>query len=270
MDERALFDTLRFSWDRSSVRELAPAQSPRETVSRLNKNLADYVWRAGALAGNPYTLDEVKTLIGGATVGDHRLTDQEQILNLVASTRELIRMVLEERFSVTKKTFRHLNELAAKDEARGWGLAGEKASMRVTRPMPTPVWVNTTSPGMLRHEPAKDGLNILFDRKLDAMCQLKPAEMAMTFFLSGAVERYFTRSSTMTSFQMMNGILLSSGIEPVSIPAERAGEFKEKIERFYTSREADEVMAMLVDCHPSKMLSIRSDQGDDHEPGFSR
>jgi hypothetical protein len=48
---------------------------------------------------------------------------------------------------------------------------------------------------------------------------------------------------------MMNGVLMSSGIEAISIPAARALEFNSKMASFYPSRDATEMMGFLVDCH---------------------
>jgi len=49
---------------------------------------------------------------------------------------------------------------------------------------------------------------------------------------------------------MMNGILMSNGIDAISVPASRAQEFNEAMMRFYLDREATEMMAFLTSCHP--------------------
>ena len=59
---------------------------------------------------------------------------------------------------------------------------------------------------------------------------------------------------------MMNGILMSEGIDAISIPASRAQEFNESMVRFYLSRGGTEMMAFLVDCHPDAE-AIRDRQG---------
>jgi hypothetical protein len=48
----------------------------------------------------------------------------------------------------------------------------------------------------------------------------------------------------------MNGILMTEGIDAVSIPAVRAAEFNSRMVDFYVSRNATEMMAFLLDCHP--------------------
>lgn len=49
---------------------------------------------------------------------------------------------------------------------------------------------------------------------------------------------------------MMNGVLMSHGMDAISIPAAGAQDFNEKMVRFYRSKDATEMMAFLVRCHP--------------------
>jgi hypothetical protein len=49
---------------------------------------------------------------------------------------------------------------------------------------------------------------------------------------------------------MMNGVLMTEGIDAVSVPAIRATEFNSRMVDFYTSRDATEMMAFVLDCHP--------------------
>lgn len=49
---------------------------------------------------------------------------------------------------------------------------------------------------------------------------------------------------------MMNGVLMTAGIDAISIPAVRAAEFNSRMVDFCTSRDATEMMAFVLDCHP--------------------
>jgi hypothetical protein len=49
---------------------------------------------------------------------------------------------------------------------------------------------------------------------------------------------------------LMNGILMSAGIDALSVPAAKAQEFNENMVRFYLTKDATEMMAFLLDCHP--------------------
>ncbi len=49
---------------------------------------------------------------------------------------------------------------------------------------------------------------------------------------------------------MMNGVLMTHGIDAISVPAARAQEFNEEMVRFYRSKDATEMMVFLAGCHP--------------------
>jgi len=80
--------------------------------------------------------------------------------------------------------------------------------------------------------------------------ECQPFEKAAAFFLFGALQQFFFDGNKRTSRFMMNGILMSNGIDAISVPAAKAHEFNEKMVRFYLSKDATEMMAFLVDCHP--------------------
>jgi prophage maintenance system killer protein len=79
---------------------------------------------------------------------------------------------------------------------------------------------------------------------------LNPLEKALAFFLFGALQQFFFDGNKRTSRFMMNGILMSAGIDAISVPAAKAQEFNENMVRFYLTKDATEMMAFLVDCHP--------------------
>ena len=53
-----------------------------------------------------------------------------------------------------------------------------------------------------------------------------------------------------TSRFVMNGILMSAGIDAISVPAAKAQQFNEKMVRFSLEKDATEMMDFLVGCHP--------------------
>ena len=78
----------------------------------------------------------------------------------------------------------------------------------------------------------------------------QPFEKAAAFFLFGALQQFFFDGNKRTSRFMMNGILMSSGMDAISIPAAKAQDFNEKMVRFYMAKDATEMMEFLVSCHP--------------------
>ena len=49
---------------------------------------------------------------------------------------------------------------------------------------------------------------------------------------------------------MMNGVLLSAGLDAISVPAAKAQEFNETMVQFYLGKDATGMMAFLAGCHP--------------------
>ncbi len=118
---KILFDTLGFHWDRSSIPTNAPLYSIQRVTFRLNKMLAQYVFDASVLEGNPFTYTQVQTILDGITVGGHKISDQDQVRNLADSTKKLLQLVRSDSFRLDKDTFTSLHRIVAKEEALEWG-----------------------------------------------------------------------------------------------------------------------------------------------------
>jgi prophage maintenance system killer protein len=246
----ALFDTLGFQWNRDSVPREVPRASLERVVFRFRRMLPEYVWDAGVLEGNPFTFPEVKTLLEGVTVGGRKLSDQEQILNLAESSKYLVDLVKNREFKLGKSTFCSLHALVARNEALEWGhFRGEGLETQFTpdvalgeRGRFTPL---ATKRGAVR-------LNEVFASGISSLEQdvSNPFERATAFFLFGSLQQFFFDGNKRTSRFMMNGVLMSEGIDAISIPAVRATEFNTRMVDFYTSRDATEMMRFVLDCHP--------------------
>jgi prophage maintenance system killer protein len=65
-----------------------------------------------------------------------------------------------------------------------------------------------------------------------------PFERATAFFLFGSLQQFFFDGNKRTSRFMMNGLLMTEGIDAVSIPAARATEFNSRMVDFYITRTA--------------------------------
>ncbi|HXY98253.1 MAG TPA: Fic family protein [Steroidobacteraceae bacterium] len=244
------FDALGFGWDPDVI----PRELPRATVERATfrfaRMLPEYVWDAGVLEGNPFTFPEVKTLLEGVTVGGRKLSDQEQILNLAESSKYLIDLVRQRQFALDKSTFCSLHARVSRNEALEWGhFRGEGLEIEYTpdvalgeRGRFTPL---ATEPGAVR-------LNEVFVKGLRVLEQdlTNPYERAAAFFLFGSLQQFFFDGNKRTSRFMMNGLLMTEGIDAISIPAIRAAEFNSRMVDFYASRDATAMMAFVLDCHP--------------------
>lgn len=248
--EKALFAELGFHWDRSAIPAFTSTHSIERVCFRFHRMLPEFVWDAGVLEGNPFTFPEVKTLLDGITVGGRKISDQEQILNLAESSRRLLALVKTSRFTLDKTTFCDLHAIVAKNEVLEWGhFRGEGREINYTPD------VGLGEHGRYTPLPTEAGgynLRGKFAAGVTALDEQIPNlfEKGLAFFLFGALQQFFFDGNKRTSRFMMNGILMSAGIDVISVPAGKAQEFNEKMVRFYLNRDATEMMAFLVGCHP--------------------
>ena len=245
-----MFSALGFHWDRKAVPGAVPVYTVERACFRLKKMLAEFVWDASMLEGNPFTFPEVQTLLDGVTVGGRKISDQEQVLNLAESSKRLLRLVMGRRFEMAKPVFCELHAIVARNEALEWGhFRGEGAEVAYS-PEVAPGHAGRYSP--LPTLAGAPRLNAVFQNGVEALKQetIPPFERGLAFFLFGALQQFFFDGNKRTSRLMMNGILMSAGMDAISVPAARAQEFNEKMVRFYLGRDATEMMAFLADCHP--------------------
>lgn len=245
-----LFETLGFKWDRSLLPAIGKTNSLSRVTFRFQKMMPEFVWDAIVIEGNPFSYPEVKTLMDGITVGGRKISDQEQVLNLAAAAKELLNLVRSSKFALSKDVFTKINSLFARNESLEWGVfRGEGEEVHYTP--------NVFLGEMGSHTPlptmtGAPDLNNLFDRAVKAMNDeiQSPMEKGLVFFLFGALQQFFFDGNKRTSRFMMSGVLMSCGLDAISVPASRAQEFNEKMVRFYVTKDATEMIDMLMSCYP--------------------
>lgn len=100
-------------------------------------------------------------------------------------------------------------------------------------------------------EPGAKRLNAVFSKGVEALQEVSnPFERATAFFLFGSLQQFFFDGNRRSSRFMMNGALMTEGIDAISIPAMRAAEFNSKMVEFYTTRDATQMMGFVLECHP--------------------
>lgn len=261
-----LFDVLGFQWDRSAVPVSIPSYSVERVCFRFHKMLPEFVWDASVLEGNPFTFPEVKTLLDGVTVGGHRISDQEQVLNLAESSRRLLTIVKSGQFELSKLVFTELNGIVARNEVLEWGVfRGEGQEKNYTPDVGLGEHGHYTP---LQTLPDAPELSQVFHDGVTALQACAPFERATAFFLFGALQQFFFDGNKRTSRFMMNGVLMSHGIDAISVPAARTQEFNEKMVRFYLSKDATEMMAFLASCHPETEAILLRVEDYYHDDGI--
>jgi len=245
-----LFDTLGFTWNRSELPQAIPIHSIERVVFRFHRMLPEFVWDASMLEGNPFSFPEVKNLLDGVTVGGRKIADQDQVLNLARSSKHLMELVKSGKFLFNKSTFTDLHSFVAQNEALEWGhFRGEGHEKNYTPNVGLGEHGIYTPLATVAGAPE---LNRIFNQALDVLKRdvQQPFERAAAFFLFGALQQFFFDGNKRTSRFMMNGILMSAGIDAISMPAAKAQEFNESMVRFYISKDATEMMSFIFSCHP--------------------
>ncbi|MEW6220454.1 MAG: Fic family protein [Thermodesulfobacteriota bacterium] len=219
-----------------------PAAAPdvRRACFVARKLFAEIVYDTAALEDSPYTFPEVQTLLEGITVGGHRLADQSLVLNQAASWRRLIELVGSGRFALDKETFCELHALVAREEALTWGVFRDGA-VRIA--------------GSRHEPPPAAALDELFAGGLAELDRITcPFLKGINFFLFGSLSQFFFDGNKRTSRLMMNGIIMSAGHPPISVPAAKALEFNRTMLTFYETREGREMAQLLLSLAPVAYL----------------
>lgn len=213
-----------------------PFVGVRTAVFRTKKVLPEFIYDMSALEGNPYTFPEVQTLLQGVTVGGRRLSDQEQILTIRDAWHNIIKIVSEGRFTLSKQIFLETQALGAKFEAL------EQGMFRT---------MNVKIIGTTHIPPDHSGLEKIFESGLAKIEEISNAhERSYAFFLWASYHSFFSNGNKRTSRLIMAGELLSHGYDTPSIPVVKRLEFNQKMIAFYDSGDATEMMGFLNECLP--------------------
>ena len=232
--------------------ETTTPPNTRRACFRARKVLEEIVYDTIAIENNPFTFPEVKTLMDGITVGGHRVEDERQVLNQANSWRRTLHEVESGTFvpfTDGLDSALRLHALVAKEEAPEWG--------RLRTGM---VGIAGTS-----HEPPPaDKLHSLYRDAAEILQGLNCIHTeAIATFLFVARNQLFWDGNRRTGRLLMNGRLLSSGHDAVTVPARKRHEFNTKMLRFYDNADSSEMTEFLVGCSIDKGLAIEDAEGGD-------
>jgi Fic family protein len=244
----ALTEALGFSWDRSTVAS-ADRHAVERAAWRYRRSLPEFVWDAAVLEGNPFTYPEVQTLMEGVTVGGHKLSDEQQVLNLAEASRLLADLVKNGEFQLDKSTSDRLQALIARGEALETGHFRGEGSLVLTPGVGLGQFGRYLPP---ETQPGGANLRELHARGVGALLTLldDPFEQALAYFLFAALQQFYFDGNKRTGRSMMNGHLMAHGIDAISVPAARRLEFNTGMVGFYRTRDATAMFTFLASCHP--------------------
>ena len=197
------------------------------------KDKVDFIYNTSALEGNAMTYPEVQTLLEGVTVGGHKLSDEQQILNQNRSVNLLFELIEKGEFKVNKMTLLKLHEKVAQEEALSWG-AFRTSGVNIggTEYLP----------------PKSDELDEIFEKGIEEIEKIThPIVRAITYFLFGAKCQFFYDGNKRTSRLMMNGILLDNGYPILNIKAKDKLAFNKQMIAFYDGEDITQSIEYLMD-----------------------
>lgn len=244
---QSMLDALGFTWDQSTVRQDIPRFSVERAVWRFHRSLPEYVWDAAVLEGNPFTYPEVETLLDGITVGGRKISDERQILNLAEAANELLRLIRSHEFRLAKEISDRLQYLIARDEALESGHFRGEGKETLTPGVSLGQYGRYLPPATER---GGENLRRIYARGVDFLLTGldNEFEQAIAYFLFGALQQFYYDGNKRTSRYMMNGHLMSQGMDAISIPAARRQEFNAEMVEFFRYKDGTRMFRFLTSC----------------------
>ena len=215
---QSMTEALGYTWDQSAVPRDVPRFSVERAVWRFRHSLPEYVWDAAVLEGNPFTYPEVQTLLDGITAGGRKISDEQQVLNLAEAANELLRLVGTGGFRLVKEISDRLQYLIARDEALESGHFRGEGKELLTPGVGLGAHGRYMPP---KTEAGGENLCRIYARGLEFIhADLSDAfEQAIAYFLFAALQQFYFDGNKRTARYMMNGHLMSHGIDAISVPA---------------------------------------------------
>ncbi|MDD9301497.1 MAG: Fic family protein [Desulfobacter sp.] len=205
------------------------------------RELPSLVYEAVNLEGVAMTLPEVQTILDGVTVGGHKISDQNMVINQANTWERVFDLIDEDGFDFAKPVVLELHAIAGKNEAFEWGVfrSGHVSISGSGYEPPSPetldqVWLQTVS--------EIEGLTEVYDRAIAA-------------FLKMARAQFFWDVNKRMGRFMMNGILLKEGYPVINVPVKRQLEFNNLMLEFYASNEMSGMNHFLRSCINEKVIA---------------
>lgn len=197
------------------------------------KMLPEYVFDTAQLEGNPMTFPEVQTLLDGITVGGHKISDAQQILNLREAWQKAFMYANKNTLIINKELYLDIHNSVAKEEAMEWGVF-RSGSVGIA---------GTTS----YSAPNAACLDAIFMKDLPSILSLKNIEeCAIRLFLWGAYNQFFWDGNKRTSRIIANIILMHHDVGIFNIKAKDIVVFNTLMVDFYNTNDMKHIFPFLL------------------------
>lgn len=208
-------------------------------IQLFKRSLPELVSDACQLEGINFTVPEIQTLLGGMTVGNKYLHEQEIALNQINAWKMILSDLINNRVEIKKDYSNKIHNIAAKEDAM------ERGKFRSG---------NVTIAGTEYLPPKTEDLEGKYVQMLSDFSKIKgDYKKAIFLFLHYAKNQFYYDNNKRQGRFMMNAYLLDQGLPVISIPKKRENEFNHGMVRFYNSSKNDdsEMYAFLLSCiHP--------------------
>lgn len=209
------------------------------------KDKIDYIYNTSALEGNAMTFPEVQTLLEGITVGGHKISDEQMILNQNRSINLLFNLLQEKKFSLSKDVLVKLHNEVSKEEALEWGKF-RSGNVRIG--------------GTDFIPPSHKDLEDIFEQNLKQLKNIKhPINRAISSFLLGTKNQYFYDGNKRTSRLIMNGELLSNGYPLFNIKVKDQLEFNKTMLDYYNTNDIEKAVRSLSKYYINQISELNND-----------
>lgn len=194
--------------------------------------LPEYVFDTAQLEGNPMTFPEVQTLLDGITVGGHKISDAQQILNLKEAWQKAFTYANKNTLAMDKALYLDIHSSVAKEEAMEWGVF-RSGSVGIA---------GTTT----YSAPNASQLDDIFAEELPTILSIKDIEeRAIRLFLWGAYHQFFWDGNKRTSRIIANIVLMHYDAGIFNIRAKDIMEFNTLMVDFYNTNSLDRIYPFL-------------------------
>lgn len=222
-----------FNYDyKIQVHDLEPNR--KLALFHSKKMLPEYVFDTSQLENNPLTFPEVQTLMDGITIGGHKVSDMQQVLNIKESWYILLEVISRGEFQVSKEMFHAINNLIARGEFLEWGkFRTGSVGISGTEKYKAPTWQE---------------LDRIFDSELPIILRdFHPVEQAARLFLWAAYNQFYWDGNKRTARLMASGILINAGYGVFNIRTKDILEFNTLMVDFYETAQADKIIKFVVE-----------------------
>ena len=215
-------------------KEELPKGDKRYILTYVKQMISEFVYDMGNLENNPFTFPEVQTLLDGITVGGHKLSDQNQILNIKSPWDYIVNLSRRDPFDLNKEVICDIHCKVAKDEAL---IVGDFRNG------------NIGIAGTVKYKCINsENLDKVFKsdiEKINSIDNLLEKAIVLNLWLSYC--KFFYDGNKRTARLSSNLILLANNIGVLSVPARYKIEYNKLMLDFYETLEADEVIKFMLD-----------------------